>query len=450
MLNKINLFYGLTGFMIFLFFLFQIDESFIPILIFNFFNFLFVTISIFLFLKKKGDFYNASNLIFHYVCFAFLYIFLINLISYFYNNNFLVFSETDANTYDIMAKVFNSKSSFKDGVLYVFDFYDYDDLGAVVLIAILYRIVESNLIVNFFYLVIGALTANSIFRISNYHMNDKYSFLCAWVFSSSSFVLWFHSSGLKESFLIFLVVQSVLFYYKLYRELSLKSGILLVVFLALIMFFRPPITFLLLAGFGLSIVLNLKNKIAKGFIFLIISGLFFLSFSEISKQQERFIVGDDFDEMMEIKESTGMVKGGVGFSYAVNVIGALIGPLPTFNINEKTLISFYSPGLYLRTLLGFTFIGGLYYSIKQRNYFLMPIISYTLFEIISLVFILEALELRKSLPHFPFIYIISFYFLYAYDTKAFSWNTKYNFLFKINLMFLLIVLIMVAFWNQRF
>ena len=36
---------------------------------------------------------------------------------------------------------------------------------------------------------------------------------------------------------------------------------------------------------------------------------------------------------------------------------------------------------------------------------------------VSLIIVIEGLELRKSMPHLPFIYIIAFYYMDKYDFK---------------------------------
>lgn len=73
--------------------------------------------------------------------------------------------------------------------------------------------------VNLFYIIIGVFSANAIFRICLNFMSRKYSFICALSYSLSSFVVWFHSSGLKESFMCFIVL---IFFDRFYLYMKTK------------------------------------------------------------------------------------------------------------------------------------------------------------------------------------------------------------------------------------
>jgi len=74
-------------------------------------------------------------------------------------------------------------------------------------------------------------------------------------------------------------------------------------------------------------------------------------------------------------------------------------------------------------------------------------ILFALFEMISLISIIEGLELRKSLPHLPFIYIIAFYYMDMYDLNKLN-TRKYLSPIKINFLLILIFIIILV-WNLR-
>ena len=117
-----------------------------------------------------------------------------NLISYSYRENFFVFSEFDAGTYNALAIAFNNKLSFIDGIKYLLEKHSYDDLGAVVVISSLYNISESNIIVNIFYVFVGLITASGIFNIAKNFLTPKNTYLCTLVYSISSYTIWFHNN----------------------------------------------------------------------------------------------------------------------------------------------------------------------------------------------------------------------------------------------------------------
>jgi hypothetical protein len=60
----------------------------------------------------------------------------------------------------------------------------------------------------------------------------------------------------------------------------------------------------------------------------------------------------------------------------------------------------------------------------------------------ALALVMEGLELRKAMPHIPFVFIIAFWFLDQYDNKqiVFKRPKRFKQLFKVSL-FLLALLI---------
>jgi len=149
-----------------------------------------------------------------------------------------------------------------------------------------------------------------------------------------------------------------------------------------------------------------------------------------------------------MKESEGMVKGSLLFTYSVNILAQLIGPLPSVNSNMRPLLSFYSAGLIYRVIIAIPFWIGVYYLWKHKISILFPLLIFVLFEMSSLALILEGLELRKSLPHLPFVYIISFWFLDKFDLRLALINRqKVKNLINI---FILIAFGIIIYWNFRF
>jgi hypothetical protein len=431
-------------------FLPKIDEHWLNLYLTHLFTF-FSFFAILAYYGNKKD-YNFSKI--NLAIIVFLYSLLIviinNAISAYYNDNYFVFSEIDPVTYNKLAKSFNEKNSLEEAFDSLSLIFDFEDFGAVFVIAMVYNIAESNLIVNLLYVILGVFTALGMYNISAFFMNKKYAFLCTLSYSISSFVLWFHSSGLKESFLMFLVVQAMSHFYNYRKKSNIKSFIYSSFFLISILFFRPAITFLMLASMSLGILFTQKLNAFKVISISIIIVVFVIALPLIIKQHERYLAGGDVDRMIEIKEITGMVKGSLSFTYAVNILSALVGPLPTFSHVIKPSISFCSSGLLFRVVIAFSFISGVYFIIRKKVFAMLPILIFPILEILSLVFILEALELRKSLPHFPFMFILSFWFLYVIDNKkVFTLNQK-KILKHFNNITLVFFIILILYWNFRF
>lgn len=159
-------------------------------------------------------------------------------------------------------------------------------------------------------------------------------------------------------------------------------------------------------------------------------------------------MGGDIDQMIAGKESEGMIKGGVIFTYLVNTIAGLIGPFPTLLPNEKTLLSFYAPGLIYKIFISIPFLFGIVYVFIKKKFIYYPIALFVLLEMSSIVFILEALELRKSLPHFPFIYLISFGFISSYASGEINKKRRKSIITIFNFSFI-IIFFLILYWNYR-
>jgi len=418
MLKSINTRFLIFGLLILLFFIPLFNGEYVLIYILNFVTIFTCFFTINSALYKTENYFTRKRLGLIVFFYSALFVIINKLISYYYSGNFFVFSVDDALAYHEGA-VRMASQSFFCGIDLILNEFEFEDIGAFVVMSSLYRIIESILIVNLFYIYIGVVTAWSIFRISKNFMSIKYSFLCALTYSISSFIIWFHSSGLKESFLVMLIVLFYDHYYLFIKSKQLKNLILLIVFLLSILLFRPAITFFCVGSIGISMLFKIKGKLQ--FFFLIMLGVAFVVFmySYISLLSDRYLLGGT-EQMLAIKEATGMVKqGSVQFTYAVNAIASLLGPLPSvLPTSSKQHLSFFSIGLIYRVFISMACWAGVYYAIKNKMGSIYPLLLFMFIEMASLIYILESLELRKSLPHIPFVFICSFWFLDNYDKKT--------------------------------
>ncbi|MDB3868482.1 hypothetical protein N9263_00295 [Candidatus Marinimicrobia bacterium] len=400
-------------------------------------------------ISKERTFYTSRRLALIIFGVGLFFITVNNFISFVYNQNYFVFSEVDAGVYHNESIIMSMKY-FQDSVYYFLDYWALEDLGSVLIISSLYRIIASNLIVNLFYLGISIFTGLAMFRIAQYLMQRKYAYYSALTFSISSFYIWFNSSGLKESIMIFLTIQAFLQYYHFMNSKSLKYIFSMLPFLLALMLFRPAIVFLFIGSILLAFMLGRKRSIIElSVVLVLITGLI-INYSYLDAIINRFIGIGGVARMIEIKELDGMVKGSVQFTYMVNILAGLIGPLPTLLPNTKPLLSFYAPGLIYKSLISVPFWLGII-TVYRRNIFsYYPIALFVILESASLILILEGLELRKSLPHFPFIYLVSFGFMsYLDSVDFFNSKRRKRIYFILNTSFVGIFLL-ILYWNFRF
>ncbi len=412
------------------------------------FNLIFAIISFsIIFNCYSNNFYSKNQLIFIFVTYSILVITILNIISFNYNNDFFVFNSIDAVFYNDIAIQMNKEYNISKVMFLLQNEIGYADIGMPLLLSFLYEIVESNLILNLLYITVGIYIALLIYNISSFYMSKRYSFLCSLSYSLSSYTLYYFATGLKEPVLIFLVLLSIYIYLKrIYfkNKIFLNSLILLSIPLVLILFFRPIISIFLIISFMASYFFKLKSKGYKVFFIFVILFFVGLSFPILMQESTYFLTGGSFESMIDnrLNYST-LIKGGVEFTYFTNVVSGIFGPFPNFD-SSNIRLSIFASGLVFKSFLSIFFLLSLVTIIRNKIVQFYPLLIFIFLEIISLVLIIEALELRKSLPHIPVFFILSFWCLYKLDLEGLK-KKKYI----INSYFTLIIVAMII-WNFRF
>jgi hypothetical protein len=446
MLNYINKIYFLLSLILYFIFIPKVNDEYLMLHYINILSMFMYFALIYTTYTRKIDKFIKMSLFIKIFIYSIAFVSLYNLTSYFYTDNFFVFSYADARKYHNFGITMSSMSFF-DGIDYLLTFWDFSDLGMPVLASLIYTFIQSNLMINFFYIFIGIFTAFGIFSISKNFMSHKYAFLGALSYSISSFVLFFHSTGLKESFMIMLVVLSFDQYYKFINKKYILNLIYGLIFISLILFFRPILIAFILLSIGIGYLIYKRKTISAKIVFILIALLFVLVAPTIFIIINRYLAGG-FEFLVASRASQGMVIGSVPFTYAVNILAQAIGPLPTLLHDTNLLITIYAPGLIYRVLIAFPFWLGVIYIYKTKKYKIYPLLLFVLIEMFALALVMEGLELRKAMPHIPFVFIIAFWFLDQYDNKqiVFKRPKRFKQLFKVSL-FLLALLIF--YWNFR-
>jgi len=444
LIKRISDIYFISSVLLYLIFVVQLKFSYGYLYVYSFLTLIIYYLIIRTQLFKDDNYYTQYLLSCIIFSVGFLGILANNMLSYQYNDNFFVFSEVDAGTYHEESLKMIS-SSFTEGIENILGHWLYEDLGAVLIISTLYRIVASNLIVNFFYLVISVITGLGLFKIGRYLMPKRYAYISALTFSISSYFIWFNSSGLKESAMIYLVTYSFLNYYNFSKTGSYKYIFYLLIFLVSLLLFRPVIAFFILGSILISTLLKRKGLSEKIFALILGIGLIYGS-NVVSGIYLKYMTEGGVSQMIAGRELEGMVKGSIEFTYMVNVLAGFIGPFPTILPNTRPDLSLYTPGLIFKIIISVPFLLGVFYILKRRIYVYFPIILFVAFESISLIFILESLELRKALPHFPFIYIVSFGYLSYLDSFNRPQKKK---LYKLLNSSFFVIFCMIIYWNTR-
>ena len=397
-------------------------------------------------LGRPDAFYTKKKLALITFLYTGIVAFIYNLLSWYYTDNLYIFSEADAVLYHNESEVM-SGMSLAQSISYYLSRHELEDLGIVLILSTLYRIVVSKIMLTLFYLLVAVFTAKGMFSISRRFMSDRYSFLCTVVYCFSSYVLWFHASGLKESVLVMLIVQFYNQYYQvLFDKKSVSVWLLVAIALSLLLF-RPVLSIFCLVSLSMGVVFG-KKKSGFQLLFLLIvvaGGIYFLE--TIRSSTDKFLLGGT-ESMLEIKQMEGLVKGSVSFTYLVNTLSSMFGPFPGV-LSSKPHLMFFAPGLVFKAFLSVAFWFGFIHVIRTKTNYVYPLLFFTIIEMVSLTYILEALELRKSLPHFPLVYIVAFIFIYKFDQRQLL-TVKNHLLYKKTFQAASLVLcFLMVYWNFR-
>lgn len=412
----------------------------------NFFTVIVFALFINYLLNRDESYFTQKKLLFLTFYYTLFFVFCYNLISLFYTGNFYIFSEDDALLYHRESEVM-SNMPFIKSIEYYLSRHEAEDLGIVIVLSLLYKVVVSKLMLNLFYIIISILTAKCLFSIASRFMSSKYAFLCAITYCMSSYVIWFHSSGLKESLLVYIILQFYCSYYSLTIDSKGASIWPVVAMPLLILLFRPVLSIFCLVSIALGVVLKRKLTVPQLlFLFAIVFvGIYYLEV--ILSSTDKFLLGDT-QSMLEIKQMEGMVKGSVSFTYLVNTLSSLFGPFPTV-LSSKPHLCFFAPGLIFKIFISLTFWFGVFIVYQSKITKAYPLFLFAILEMASLTYILEALELRKSLPQFPLMFVVGFIFIYRFDKHLLK-NLKQHLLFNKSYNRIAMALcLLIIYWNFR-
>ncbi len=446
MLATINKIYIVFGILIYVVIGILFPIQYHALFAFNFFTIFVFALFINYLLKRPENYFTKKKLLFLIFYYSLFFIFCYNLISVYYTGNYYIFSEDDALLYHSESEVM-SNLPFVKSIEYYLSRHEAEDLGIVIIMSLLYKFIVSKIILNVFYIAIAIFTGNCIFNIAKRFINDKYAFLCAISYCMSSYVIWFHSSGLKETLLVYLILQFYSSYYSFSIDNKAMSIWMVILMPLLILLFRPVLSLFCLVSIALGVLLKRKLTVPQLlFIFIVVfAGIYYLEL--IISSTDKFLLGDT-QSMLEIKEMEGMVKGSVSFTYLVNTLSSLFGPFPTI-LSTKPHLCFFAPGLIYKILISLAFWFGVITVYKSKLTKAYPLFLFAIIEMISLTYILEALELRKSLPQFPLMYIIAFVFIYRFDKHLLSNLMKHQLYKKTYHLIAVVLCGLMMYWNFR-
>lgn len=367
------------------------------------------------FSQGNQESYSVRTLFYIVLIYNFMLGFVFMWISYHYDGDTFMFNKTDAMFYFTKCiKVVDI--GFFSNAKQILGEYEFEDWGALILDSLFLSIIPNKLFVNAIYIFTGALSSVMLFRIGNHFMPEKYAFEAALAYGTSSFLILFHCTFLKESFFVFFVICAMFYFYRAITEGNYWTYIWTVFFLVMVALFRPAVSAMIVMGFVIYYAITQRGTALSFFLYLITAALFVVSIASLQEMTDRY-TGGDIDEMAD----SGAVENySSGFSYFVSLFAGPFGPFPTLFPKEEGMpgtLNYYGSGLTYRLFLVIPLWAGVVYAIKRHVIDLVPMISFVVIEMIATGIVLASLELRKVLMHVPFTFILSFFALYQWETS---------------------------------
>lgn len=337
-------------------------------------------------------------------------------LSYIYEGDTFMLTKADAiNYYNLSMRAHDV--GFLPNMAYIAKFYDFDDWGAFAFDSFLMSIIPNKLFLNFVYMLLGAISSVMLFRICLHYMPNSYAFVAALSYCTSSFLILFHCTFLKESLFTTIIISAM---YNLCRFINKESSSALgglILSVGLLFFFRPAVAAFIIMSIFTFFAIKQHGSALSLFMYMAGAVIFIIALQYMMTIADRYSAGAV--DKLEVSGNAKAYSG--GFNTFVNLFGGFFGPFPTLFTKggaAPSTLQFYAPSLTYRLFLVFPFFAGLYFVFKKKVLELFPITIFILAEMLASGMVVASLDLRKVMPHISFTYIVSFYGLSKWQAEG--------------------------------
>lgn len=341
------------------------------------------------------------------VTFTYSFILVSVFLFYSYNvegNTFLL-SESDARLYEkVVNKMFFLP--YKESFEYLINNYKFDDWGGPLYMSSVFRIYPDKLFLNFVNTILTSVSSLFVFKIGAQLMSRKYAYLSAVAYATSSFMVFFNGSFLKESafaFFVILLINSIYNYVNEERKLSI---LYILLYSLILLLFRPAVVACIICGFSVYYFVRKGYGVYKlGLLFLVFLSLLYLYSSLVSIFNHYTLSGDIAKLMLTKETKYGLTRE---MTYILNWFGSFFGPFPSI-LGSNMTSCFYGSGLLYKFLLLPFAIIGLINVVKVRIDYMFPLLVFFVLESFFAALVQKGMELRLTLPHIFIYYLFAFW-----------------------------------------
>ena len=338
-------------------------------------------------------------------------------VSYIYDGDTFMFNKGDAILY-YNDSIRADRVGFLQNMAFIMKKWEFDDWGSFFFDSLLMSIIPDKLFLNFAYMLCGVISSVLIFRIGRHYMPDAYAFLGALAFGTSSYIISFHCTFLKESLFVTLILCTMYNICRLIHKESNFAPFGSILFLTLLFFFRPAVAAFIIMSSSVYFAIKKRSSALSIFMYLGIFVVFLVAMKSMMDMADRYSSGGE--EKLALSGNDKAYSG--GFNTFVNLFGGFCGPFPTIFTRQGEMpssIQFFAAGLTYKLFLILPFWSGVFFVFKNKMLELIPITMFILVEMLACGMVVASLELRKVMPHIPLIYIIAFYGLSKWEETKF-------------------------------
>lgn len=383
----------------------------------------------FLFQKDRGVLYFAIGIAIYLVINISAY----KLFNYYMLGNWIGLPG-DGYSYNRIA------SSFANGRYSVFDLLDYfkarhimlDDYGMFGFTSLLYWFfgcewgIHILPFCNIFPILIGGYVLKKL--ALHIGLDSQCSYLLFFLWSTMTFACFDSSVALKENYMVCMVLLSTYYLLQITSEITLLRCVLFLLCASSLLLFRTAVFYVFLICLITAIML--KVDFFGRHLWLWLSVFFIISVFAFSFAIDYIggIRGGVSSSVLSSAYNDKMAEAGV-FGPILNVVSALIGPIPSFLGNDEhklkymTLFSFTST---IKILFSFGYVYTLCYVIRNRVLDLLPILIFIIFNSLMLIVCFYTLHDRYQWPQYPLVLLLSFYGIDKYYQSN-PYGNKYKY-----------------------
>ena len=371
----------------------------------------------------------------------------------YFNNEFfhnpLGYNPADALAYHLHASQFyryslHEMNNFMDSMDFMLD-----DQGMNYITYFIYKIAGSpergqNLAV---LINICCITLSSYYAylLSRVFVANRYAHFTAFVWGTQLYATYTAASGLKENYMVCLIIISLFYIVKLCNDFSLKNILLALLYASSALFFRMALFYMLICS--ILFVAVMKFPLIRRYLYLLLIIAVILTWISYKRTFDEMVVLRSGADAMDYDTYEGLVQGRMDsagiFATVVSYLSALIGPLPNIIASgpKANYITLYGFSSFCKSFYAFYFIYAIIVAIKERKTEALALLVFWFLEISMLIITFFTLHDRYHWPHVLIVITLSVWGAIKWD------NSHNNKLFKY--LYIVLALIIIIIFNFR-